>query len=267
VSKPSRCLVLFTKPARAGRVKTRLTGEGGLSAERAARLHAAFLGDLVERLLPATVGAQAEYALRIAWALAGDENGLPDVADEVGRCGVGGLAVPEGAAVRAVAQRGDGLGDRLFHALSAAAEEHPDGVAAVGSDHPTLPRARVRDAFAALGDHDVVLGPADDGGYYLIALRPAAVERRLFAGIPWSTAGVLAATEERCRELGLRVGRLPPGHDVDEPADLRRLASYLHAPHGDNGGGALGRVEPVRCPRTRRLLDAWGLLAERASAT
>ncbi len=254
-------------------MKTRLTGDGGLSGERAARLHAAFLGDLVERLLPAVAGEgrDGELRLRLAWALEAGEETLPELRREVGRSGEGGVSLPEGVAVDAVRQRGDDLGERLFEALSAAAAEHPGGVAAVGSDHPTLPRTRVDDAFLALERYDVVLGPAGDGGYYLIALRPGAVRRRLFAEIPWSTGGVLAATEERCRELGLTVGHLPEGHDVDEPADLRRLASYLHASDdedpGGNHGGALGRVEPVRCPRTRRLLDAWGLLAAPADTT
>ncbi len=83
-----------------------------------------------------------------------------------------------------------------------------------------------------------MLGPAEDGGYYLIALRAAALDPRLFAEIPWSTAGVLAATLERCRELGLAVELLPRAADVDTPADLRRLAAEMAA--GDLG-----------CPRTR----------------
>lgn len=268
---PSRCLLLFTKPAVAGRVKTRLTGAGGLSEERAARLHAAFLGDLVERLLPLAggEGREAEVRVRVAWALgkgAAEEMTIPDLGEEIGKGGDG-LAVPGGAAVDAVAQSGEDLGERLFRALEAAAQEHSGGVAAVGSDHPTLPRRRVREAFESLRRADVALGPADDGGYYLIALRPRAVRRRLFADVPWSTPGVLAATEERCQELGLTVEHLAAGHDVDEPKDLRRLARHLAAEPETDHGGALGRVEPLRCPRTRRLLDAWGLLPEIPTTT
>ena len=260
---PDRCLLLFTKPARPGRVKTRLTRGGDaahppLDAERAARLHAAFLGDLAERLLPAV--AAGELRLRLAWSLDGPEPNadrpLPDLAAEVETSGAGGLDLPPGLAVDAVPQRGADLGARLYGALADAAAGHPRGVAAVGSDHPALPLARVRQAFAHLDDGaDVVLGPAGDGGYYLVALAAGAVHRRLFADVPWSTAGVLAASVARCRELGLRLELLPPGDDVDEPADLGRLAAALAAVGDGAGGGAV-----ADCPRTRRLLAAWGRL-------
>lgn len=253
---PERCLLLFTKPARAGRVKTRLTrGEGALTPERAARLHAAFLGDLTERLLPAV--AAGEMRLRVAWALddgvQDDDAPLPDLAAEVETCGEGGLEIAPGIAVDAVRQRGDDLGARLHTALAEAAADHPRGVAAVGSDHPALPLSRVRQAFAHLDDGaDAVLGPAGDGGYYLVALAAGAVRERIFEDVPWSTPGVLAATEARCRELGLRLDLLPAGDDVDEPEDLARLAASL-AEGRDRGAAA-------DCPRTRRLLAAWGLL-------
>ena len=222
-----RCLFLFTKPARPGRVKTRLIGE--LSAEAAAELHAAFLGDLVEEL------ARGDFELRLAWAL---EPGEP---------------LPT-AAVPGVRQEGTDLGDRLYGVLRAGAERWPL-VAAAGSDHPELTARRVEEAFDRLaGGADVVLGPARDGGYYLIGLRAAAIERRLFAGVPWSSAGVLAATLERCRRAGRRVALLPEEADVDRPEDLSRLA------------GALAEA-PARCPRTRRLLAAWGRVPAAAGAT
>lgn len=222
-----RRLLLFTKPARPGRVKTRLVGE--LTPEQAARLHQAFLEDLLERLcLGSRRGA---FELQIAWALDPGE------------------AVPEGPApgVSGVRQEGEGLGERLFRALSAAAEE-AGAVAALGSDHPTLPLEIVHRAFEAVeAGADVAVGPAEDGGYYLIALGAGAVSPRLFEGIAWSTGGVLAATLDRCRELGLEVERLPEAADVDTPDDLRRLAQRLAA-------------DPGACPRTRALLAEWGRL-------
>lgn len=193
-------LLLFTKPARPGRVKTRLVGE--LTPEQAAALHAAFRDDLCERL------AHGAFHLEIAWAL--------DDGEELPRGSAPGLR-----------QSGDDLGERLYHALATAARRF-DAVAAVGSDHPELEARTVEDAFARLASGaDVVLGPVADGGYYLIALGRDAVRRELFAGIAWSTETVLADTLARARSLGLATELLPPGHDVDRPEDLRALAERL----------------------------------------
>jgi glycosyltransferase A (GT-A) superfamily protein (DUF2064 family) len=110
----------------------------------------------------------------------------------------------------------------------------------------------VHRAFAAVeAGADAVLGPAEDGGYYLIALRAGAVSPRLFEGIAWSTGRVFAETLARCRELGLAVELLPAATDVDTPEDLRRLAARL----------AADPAEDLGCPRTRELLDSWRRLA------
>jgi rSAM/selenodomain-associated transferase 1 len=216
----SRRLLLFTKPARAGRVKTRLIGE--LRPAEAAELHAAFLEDLLERL------RDGDFELRLAWALDPEDR------------------VPAGP-YPGMRQEGGDLGQRLHHALSTAAAD-ADSVAALGSDHPTLPLELVHRAFERVESGvDVVLGPAEDGGYYLIALRAGAVSPRLFADIAWSTPSVLAQTLERCRELGLAVELLPEAADVDTPEDLRRLAeSMLDSELG--------------CPRTRDFLVSLGFL-------
>ncbi len=224
-----RSLLLYTKPAHPGRVKTRLIGKGALNAEQAARLHAAFLGDLSERLAP------GRFHLRVAWALAGDEDGFPS-----------GLVIGGTDHVRQV---GDDLGARLFHGLADAAGRF-QAVAAVGSDHPELTLETVEEAFERLGaGADAVFGPAEDGGYYLVALRSAAVRRELFEGVAWSTGEVLAQSLDRCRRLGLEVELLATGHDVDVAGDLRRLAQRLRANDGI-------------CPRTRTLLADWGWLKE-----
>ena len=219
---PARRLLLFTKPARPGKVKTRLIGD--LTPLQAAELHAAFLDDLLDRL------RTGRFALTLAWALDADDV-IPD------------------SPFPGIRQRGDGLGDRLYNALS---EASADGatVAALGSDHPTLPVALAERAFDLLeGGADIVLGPAEDGGYYLIALRAEAVVRRLFEDIAWSTDQVLPATLERIAELGLRLELLPLASDVDTPADLCRLAAAM-------ADGDLG------CPRTRALLGKLGRLED-----
>jgi hypothetical protein len=224
-----RRLLLFTKPARAGRVKTRLIGD--LTAGEAADLHAAFVADLVARLAPLPFG------LAVAWALEPGE-ALPE---------------PPLAGLSAVRQEGGDLGQRLHAALAAAAAEVPY-VAALGSDHPTLPADLVERAFALLAaGAAAVLGPAEDGGYYLIALAaerfPHGIPPALFAGIDWSTERVLGQTLARCRELGIALELLPSAADVDTPEDLGRLARRMAEAGSDLG-----------CPRTRLLLAGWGRL-------
>jgi uncharacterized protein len=219
------CLVLFTKPAVPGRVKTRLIG--ALDAQQAAALHAAFVGDLTARL-----GA-GRFAIWSAWALTDDEEPPLDL-----------LAAP----VPALRQRGRDLGERMFDALRAATESGYDPVAAIGSDHPTLPLERVEQAWREIAaGADVAIGPASDGGYYLMACRSSVLGRDLFSGIDWSTDRVLRQTLERCAGAGLRVALLEPEGDVDTPADLARLSEELAA-------------APGRCPRTERLLADWGLM-------
>lgn len=208
-------------------MKTRLIGE--LTPAEAATLHFAFLEDLLDRL------RRGSFDLRIAWALDPEE---PVPAETF-------------PGIPGVRQEGEGLGDRLFNTLAAAAAEAPS-VAALGSDHPTLPLAVVHDAFERLERFekgaDVVLGPATDGGYYLIGLRAAAVVPRLFDGIAWSTDRVLPETLARCAELGFRVDLLPEASDVDTPDDLRRLAARF---------AASGEQDDLGCPRTQGLLESW----------
>jgi uncharacterized protein len=216
------CLLVFTKPAVPGRVKTRLIG--ALTPVQAADLHAAFLADLLARLQ-----GPASFELAIAWSLVDDEP-LPP------------------SRWPALRQEGSDLGERLYNGLAGAAARH-SFVAAIGSDHPDLPRERVEEAFALLAEGaDVVFGPATDGGYYLVGVRREALSPELFTGIPWSTSEVLGRTLERCRDLRLSPVLLAAGEDVDTPADLARLAAAL-------------RRDGSTCPRTAALLAAWEAVA------
>lgn len=215
-----RRLLVFAKPARPGRVKTRLIG--ALTAERAAELHEALLRDLLDRL------AGGGFELRLAWALEAAE-------------------APPPWSPPWVRQEGDDLGARLHGALAGAAAEGCAAVAAVGSDHPDLGRADVERAFARVeAGAAVALAPAGDGGYALIALAAAAVRPELFAGIPWSTPRVLDETLARCRRSGLEVALLPERRDLDTPEDLRRFAAAL-----------AGRHSGIRSPRAEALLERW----------
>jgi rSAM/selenodomain-associated transferase 1 len=217
-----RAVLLLSKPAVVGRVKTRLIGAVG--AAGAARLHEAFLSDLVAEL------AAGGFSVLPFWALEGGE-ALP--------------AWPAGGRRQAA---GD-LGAKLLAAFAAVAGR-ARWAAAVGSDHPDLPAERFEEAFAALeAGADLAVGPTRDGGYYLIAGAPERVVPELFDGVAWSTPAVLAPTLARARGgVGWRVAELARHEDVDTPEDLDRLARRLAA------------APEERCPGTRAVLADLGRL-------
>jgi uncharacterized protein len=212
--KRERVLVIFAKWPRAGRAKRRLGHT--LGTKGATALARAFLIDTISlsRCCGAdlVIVAYAPRAARTAFA-----------------------RIAPGA--RLVAQPRAGFGARLRRALEAG---HAEGkrVVLIGTDSPTLPAAIVRRGFARLARADCVLGPATDGGYYLIGARKP-LPRSLFCGMPWSSATVAAETIHRAHEMGLRLGLLPTWYDVDDRVGLARLA----------GDCALSRA-----PRTRAAL-------------
>lgn len=144
------------------------------------------------------------------------------------------LAAPENAGVEhlsamapppwsIVEQVGTGLGARLAHAALALG---PGPVLLVSSDSPTVEVEVVARALPLLWDEgQVLLGPCDDGGYYLIGMSAPRVG--LFEGIPWSSSQVVSRTLERCEAFGLTVHQLPVCFDVDEPDDIERLRREL----------------------------------------
>ena len=101
---------------------------------------------------------------------------------------------------------------------------HPKAIA-LDSDSPTLPAAHLLEAVAQLDRADLVVGPSEDGGYYLIGLKQSQPD--LFREIAWSTERVASQTVARAQALGLSVALLPAWYDVDIPADLDRLRSEL----------------------------------------
>jgi len=159
--------------------------------------------------------------------------------------------------LRLVPQRGVDLGERLSNILADLLDRGHAGAIAVDSDSPTLPMAYVAEAATALSDAkcDVVLGPCEDGGYYLVGLRSP--QPALFEGIPWSTDAVFAMTRARAGDRGLSVHVLPQWFDVDTEADLRRL-------HADMTAGA--RSPQRTCAFVRQLYDPM-IAAPRAGLT
>jgi len=123
-----------------------------------------------------------------------------------------------------------GLGDRLEAAFRRETGLGAGYTLAVGSDHPTLPRALLRSAFAALRDgSEAAIIPAEDGGYCAIALRRGVDPAAAFTGIPWSTPEVMERTVERLRGSGASVAMLDTFYDVDRPEDIGRLSRDLAA--------------------------------------
>ncbi|HYR97147.1 MAG TPA: TIGR04282 family arsenosugar biosynthesis glycosyltransferase [Candidatus Binatus sp.] len=189
-----------------GRVKTRLARV--LGPERACELFRAFILDLADRLRP--------LPYRVTWAYSPPAAPFPRL--------VGGA--------RCRAQRGRDLGARMAHALAAEFAERRQSVLVIGADTPHVPEATLAEAATMLcGRADLVLGPAADGGYYLIGLRAPAPS--LFTGITWGTDGVLAATLERAGVRGLRTHLLPSSFDIDEVDDLVRLRALIAGGHVD----------------------------------
>jgi rSAM/selenodomain-associated transferase 1 len=217
-----RALIVLARAPVPGKVKTRLTEH--LGPEQTARLYACFVRDTLAKLT-----ALPQTSVRVYHT--------PGPPEEVRALE---SILPPGVPLRS--QGGRTFGDRLFNALHDCAQ-YPRTVL-VGTDSPTLPTELVVQAFDALRDHEVVLGPATDGGYYLLGVREAAP--RLFQDISWSTSVVFAQTVERCRELGLRQALLPPWYDVDEPDDLNFLRGHVLALEAAGG--------ECPCPYTCALL-------------
>jgi rSAM/selenodomain-associated transferase 1 len=130
-----------------------------------------------------------------------------------------------------LAQRGDTLGERMYNGACDVAGLGFDAVILIGSDLPTLPSAHLSAAVQAIERRDVLLlGPATDGGYYLIGGRE--LPSALFDGIPWGTPTVLERTAEAAAALGLAVELIPPWYDIDLPADLRRAVADARRSRG-----------------------------------
>jgi len=158
-----------------------------------------------------------------------------------------------------VAQRGETLGERLINAAADLLSHGFASVCLINSDSPTLPVEVLRTATSLLaqdGDR-VVLGPSEDGGYYLIGLKHP--HHELFERIAWSTAEVLSHTIERAAEINLPVEFLPTWYDVDDAATLRLLCEELSLLSDGHSGQAQFRGGS-EAPHTRKYLA--GLIAK-----
>src|SRR4030095_598701 len=201
-------LVVMAKAPRGGKVKTRLLG--ALNPEEARRLYVAFLSDTFA-LMEDVKEEREGLILALCYTPEGEEEAFEEVERE------GSLMIP---------QRGENLGERLHTCFADLFALGFETVVVLGADSPTLPGEYVFDAFECFEtDDDVVFGPADDGGYYLVGMRK--LHLRIFEDIPWGAGGVMGATMDRAREAELNLVLLPDWHDVDTPEDFERLKREL----------------------------------------
>jgi glycosyltransferase A (GT-A) superfamily protein (DUF2064 family) len=118
-------------------------------------------------------------------------------------------------------QEGKDLGERLTNAFANELKAY-NCVVIIGTDSPTFPASRLTEAVEMLSHSDLVLGPSEDGGYYLIAMQTLLP---IFSNIPWGSSEVFRATMKAASSY--RTSLLPLCFDVDEPADLKRLGAEL----------------------------------------
>lgn len=196
------CVLFFVKYPEAGRVKTRLGSVIG--AEPAAMLYRLFVQDMMEQL------GKVRADLRIVCD--------PDADGSVAR-----YKSWLGPQHSYFAQQGASLGARMQHALEAAYAKGYERVVVLGSDVPDYPHELVQKALDDLYLADGVIGPAFDGGYYLIGFRKDAYLPAAFDGVEWSTPRVFEQTMEHLDEARKEVVRLPDWNDVDTMWDLNVL--------------------------------------------
>jgi hypothetical protein len=201
---------VMVKAPRSGEVKTRLVPP--LCAQEASLLSACFVKDIVANLLSVTESLSVDcYA---AYSPAGSEALLRE------------FLPPQ---IRLLPPRSTGLADSLPDAVEDLIARGYQGACLVNADSPTLPTSLLIDAMTSLhapGDR-VILGPATDGGYYLIGLKHP--HRQLFHDIAWSTERVYRQTSERAASIGLELVTLPTWYDVDDAASLHWLCRELLA--------------------------------------
>jgi rSAM/selenodomain-associated transferase 1 len=205
VSQSDDALVIFAKAPIPGQVKTRLCPP--LSPDEAATLHGSLVLDALERTKRAVVTLKLPLDCHLACA---PSSALAFFKIMEARQGVS-----------LIDQSGEDLGDRMHRAFEAMFERGYKRVLIVGTDVPALPLDYYAQALALLDHHDLVFGPAADGGYYLVGLTRPAPD--LFNDMPWSTDRVLSLSRERADGLGLKTALLPEWRDVDTIDDLRAL--------------------------------------------
>ncbi|GHO42313.1 TIGR04282 family arsenosugar biosynthesis glycosyltransferase [Ktedonospora formicarum] len=205
---PKTALVIMARYPELGKTKTRLART--LGEEATLEIYQAFLKDLAQRF------AVPEYALN--WAY------FPPYADFASYCTT--LVPEEARHMRTIPQQGGDLGERLRYVFEWTRDQGFQQTIVMSSDSPHIERDVVDKAIQALERTDMVLGPAEDGGYYLLGLHEP---YDVFSGIPMSTNVVAEMTIAAARRYGLSYQLLETLQDVDEVADLVQLTRLLES--------------------------------------
>ena len=209
-------LLIFARVPELGQVKTRL--EPHLGKIRTLQVYEAMLHDLLESVGPPS----ADLDIEVMWTA------QEEISGETLRKSFGKYPLAR--------QAGDALGDRLAISFGERIYFHnAEKVMAIGVDDPTLPRSSIVLAFNLLDSCEWVLGPASDGGYYLIGCRAAAFAPEVFREIPWGTPNVFGITHDKIRAAGSTLAVLAQRRDIDLPDDLIEFASRAGADRGQLG--------------------------------
>ena len=205
-TRPRTIFGIFVRHPVAGLVKTRLAAE--LGGDRAADIYSAFIADITDRY--------REIAAERTLCFCPDAPESRRHFESIARGDYRLWPQPEAD-----------LGTRMQRFFEDHIRGPGDRAVLIGSDSPTLPRDLVDQAFTSLVEADCVLGPATDGGIYLLGMQSRAWP--VFSRVEWSTSRVLDQTVQFIKGCGARLALLPPWYDVDTPDDLRMLAGHLRA--------------------------------------
>jgi rSAM/selenodomain-associated transferase 1 len=214
-----RCVIFFVKHPEKGRVKSRLARHIGETV--ALRLYASMVLDTIDML------KRGRFPFRVCYA-------PPEARDQV--------TAWLGPDYFYMPQRGEDLGDRMEAAFADVFSGDVEKALLIGSDIPGLTAGIVEEAFASLVSNDAVIGPADDGGYYLIGFRKNKFLPGIFHDMVWSTSTVFCMTLDRLREASLSLHVLSEMTDIDTVDDLKKLRARV-------------KGSPSELSRTRTFID------------
>jgi len=220
------CIVVFAKAPIKGIVKTRLAKD--IDHSVVVDLYKRFVEDTVEK------ATQTSQSVKIFYD---PPESRPHMINWLG------------SHLDYYSQTGSNLGDRMYNAFLEMFRSGMDGALLIGTDVPDLPVEYISEALSSILSHDAVIGPSEDGGYYLIGFRSDSFLPEIFNNITWSSNSVFKETMKIFSHSGKSVHILKQWRDVDKYSDLLFLARHLYG-------------QPGAAPKTSAYLKSVGLLKE-----